>query len=172
MLFDLFIKYVITPENILGLLWYMVTIVGMCLIFKLWQEKWWKSLIPIYGTYIIYKHTWKQHKWLFLVQLACNVLQTKSVGYMRKYIVMDIYHTIMYYVENGQLDVDISVGKLLFCLICAVISALAVFLLTRITYVRICSSLQIHNGLLMVGTFLIPEIFLLIDYWWVVKQEK
>ena len=143
----------------------------MCLIFTLWQEAWWKSLIPVYGTYIIYKHTWNRHKWLFVLQLVCSMVQAKSISYMRKYFVMDAYHTILDYVDNGQWNVDISVETLVLCLVCAAVSSLVFFLLTRITYAKICSSLQVHNVLLMVGTFVLPEVFLLILYWYVRKQQ-
>ena len=73
MLFDLFMKFVLTPENVLGLVFQILTIVSMCLIFHAWKEKWWKSLIPFYGTYLLYQHTWKRWKWLFLVEMIQRI---------------------------------------------------------------------------------------------------
>ena len=57
-------------ENVWGLIWSIITAVCMCLIFLAWGEKWWKSLVPFYGTYIIYKNTWKAE---FMVNVTCHV---------------------------------------------------------------------------------------------------
>ena len=99
MLFDLFLKYVVTPENVLGLIWSTVTTICMCLIFCAWQEKWWKSLIPFYGNYLIYKHTWKKFKWLFLVEIGFDTLAAKSTSFMKKHIVNNVFYTVKTYIK-------------------------------------------------------------------------
>lgn len=91
MLFDLFVKLCVTPENILGLIWNLITIVGMCLIFCAWKEQWWKSLIPFYGTYLIYKHAWKERRWLFLVQMIFDLISAVSAWVMRKHITSNLF---------------------------------------------------------------------------------
>ena len=164
MLFDLFVKFWLTPENILGLLWNIIMIVGMCLIFCAWQEKWWKSLIPFYGTYIVYKHTWQKQKWLFLVQIFFDVLGAKCLSGAKKHLTTNLLYTIRTYIETEQLDVDISVPRLVICIILFLISAVITFILTRVTYMKVCSSLQIENLLLKIGTFFLPQIFLVVDY--------
>ncbi|MBQ2802565.1 MAG: hypothetical protein IJF07_01550 [Lachnospiraceae bacterium] len=172
MLWDLFLKLAITPENILGLLWNIVTIVGMCLIFCAWKEKWWKSLIPFYGTYIIYKHTWKNLKWLFVLQLVIDFVGAKATSIAKKHITSNVFESIKTYVETEEIAIDISVEQLFACLVVALISSLIVWILTRITYMKVCSSLQIQNVLLKIGSFLLPEIFLLVDYIYFYNREK
>ena len=164
MLFNLFIKFWLTPENVIGLLWNILMIVGMCLIFTAWEEKWWKSLIPVYGTYIIYKHTWQSGKWLFAVQILFDVLGAKCLSTARKHITTNVIHTIKTYIETEQLDIDISVPRLIICMILFLISIVITFVLTRVTYMKVCGSLQIGNLLLKIGTFFIPHIFLVVDY--------
>ena len=58
-MFDLIVKLFLTPENIIGIIFNTLNILTFCFIFKELKEKWWKSLIPIYSTYILYKHLWK-----------------------------------------------------------------------------------------------------------------
>ena len=172
MLFNLFIKIWATPENIIGLIFNIIMIVSMCLIFTTWQEKWWKSLIPLYGTYILYEHTWKNCKWLFLVQLIFDVVSARCTAFMRKHVAVNLFHTIKTYIETQQLDIDIRVEQLLIAVILFCGSIAVAFVVTRITYVKICDSLCIANRLLKVGTFLLPQIFLLVDYVWVRKIGK
>lgn len=164
MLIDILIKYYLSPENVWGLIWSIITAVCMCLIFQAWGEKWWKSLVPFYGTYIIYKNTWKQLKWLFLVDFFLNILSARSCSYIKKYLLRNAVDTIIAYIETNNWDIDISVEKILICLLLLVISSIAVFLLRRVTYMKICESLSIHNIFLKIGTFLFPQLFLIVDY--------
>lgn len=164
MLFDLFIKIILTPENVLGLIWSIITTVCMCLIFQAWEEKWWKSLVPFYGTYIIYKNTWKQLKWLFLVEIFLQLLSAKCASFIKKYIIHNSFYTIETYIKTENFVVGISVEKVLACMAFLLISALGVCILKRVTYMKICASLSIQNIFLKIGTFLLPQIFLLVDY--------
>ena len=171
MLFDLFLKFVLTPENVLGLIWSTVTTICMCLIFCAWQEKWWKSLIPFYGNYLIYKHTWKKFKWLFLVEIGFDTLAAKSTSFMKKHIVNNVFYTVKTYIETRQLDIEISPEQLFICMVLLLVSAVIVFVLKRVTYMKICTSLNITNTLLKIGTFLLPEVFLLVDYIYYKRKE-
>lgn len=136
MLFDLFLKLLLTPVNIFGLVWNIAVIVGMCFIFKAWKEQWWKSLMPLYGTYIIYKYTWKKQKWLCFVQLLFNVTGAKCLYVMRKHIAVSLFHAIKTFIEKEQIDFDISVSRLLICVVVCLNSMLLTFILTRITYMK------------------------------------
>lgn len=170
MLFDIFVKLYVTPENIFALLWTIVTIVGMCLIFHAWEERWWKSLIPFYGTYLMYKHAWEEYKWLFLVQVIFDIAGMLSSSFMRKHITSNLFDAVKTYIQTESIDIDISISYLLGCAVVLLLSTIVVFLLTRITYVKICESLGIHNVLLKVGSFFLPQIFLVIDYVYVKKK--
>ena len=164
MLFDLILKCVVTPENILGLAWTFLTTTCMCLIFNAWNEKWWKSLIPFYGNYLIYKHTWKNLKWLFLIELIFSMIAAKCNSFTKKHIINNVFYTIKTYIQTEQLDISISPEQLFIYIVLFSISTAIVFILKRITYVKICSSLNIDNILLKIGTFIFPELFLLVDY--------
>ena len=170
MLFDIFVKLYVTPENILALLWTVVTIVGMCLIFHAWEERWWKSLIPFYGTYLMYKHAWEKYKWVFFVQTVFDVVSAISSKFMRKHITSNLFDAIKTYIQTETIDIDISISYLLGCAVVLLLSMIVVFLLTRITYVKICDSLGIQSVLLKVGNFFLPQIFLVIDYVYVKKK--
>lgn len=172
MLFDIFVKLWVTPENILGIVWSIVTIVGMCLIFHAWQEKWWKSLIPFYGTYLIYKNAWKERKWLFFVQMLFDLISMISSKFMKKHLKNNLFAAIKTYIETEKVDIDISVPYLLICAIILLISVVVVFLLTRITYWKICDSLGVKNVFLKLGTFIVPQVFLIVDYVYVKKRDK
>lgn len=164
MLFDLLLKIFLTPENVIGLLWSIATTVCMCFIFKAWKEKWWKSLIPVYGTYLIYKNTWKRWKWLFLLELLFHLLTMKCTSFMKKHIVYNIFYTVKTYLETEKIDLDISVEKMMVCMLLLLMNGFVVFILKRVTYVKICTSLSIHNAFIKIGAFLFPQIFLFVVY--------
>ena len=73
--------------------------------------------------------------------------------------------------ETEKIDIDINIPYLLICAAVLLISMLVVFLLTRITYLKICDSLGIKNLLLKVGTFIVPQIFLIVDYVYVIRRR-
>lgn len=164
MLFDLFLKIWVTPENIMELILEILMIISMCFIFTTWKEKWWKSLIPIYGTYIIFKNTWKKKKWLFVVPIIFNMISTKCMSFIKKHMVINLLDTVETYIETERIMIDIDVTQLVICVVLFLISVLICYVLTRITYLKICNSLCIKSMVLRIGTFLFPQIFLLIDY--------
>lgn len=170
MLFALFVKFCVTPENVLGLIWNLITIVGMCLIFCAWKEEWWKSLIPFYGTYLIYKHAWKERRWLFFVQMIFDLISAISAWIMRRHITSNLFAAVKTYLESKTIDIDINISCLLISAGVLLVSMIVFFLFTRITYLKVCDSLHIKNLGLKVGTFFIPQIFLIVDYIYVMKQ--
>ncbi|NZA37286.1 DUF5684 domain-containing protein [Eubacterium callanderi] len=57
---------------LLALAWYVFILVAGWKLFEKAGEPGWKSLIPIYGSYILYKISWKTS--MFWVYLACVVV--------------------------------------------------------------------------------------------------
>lgn len=172
MLWNLILDILITPENVIGFILNISMLVAMCLIFAAWKESWWKSLIPFYSTYIIYKHTWKNRKLLFIVQLVLELVNKRSVSVMRKHIITNVIDAAGEFFDTGKANIEISVSTLVVCIILFLLSALVLFILTRITYLRICDSLNVNNALIKVGVFILPEIFLTITYIFYKRREK
>lgn len=171
MLSDFLIKMFVTPENIFGLIWDIISIVGMCFIFHAWKEKWWKSLIPFYSTFLIYKHTWARYKLLFCVQMSFELMNMVSSKLFKKHITNNLLDTVKNFFETQTFDIDISVTYLLVFGSLMLISMIAIFVMTRITYWKICDSLEIRNLFLKIGTFILPQIFLIVDYIYVSKKN-
>lgn len=172
MLLDLIVKMYITPENILAILGQISIVVLMCLIFKTWGEKWWKSLIPVYGTYIIYKHTWKDMKWMFAIQLALGFANAHFISRVKKNITGNIINAVRTYIDTKQLDlnIEIDVNLLLLYVALALVCGLCVWIIKRITYMKICDTLYIDSIVLKILTFLLPEIILFVDYFFAKKN--
>ena len=164
MLLDIFLNIWATPENIISLILRIALTAGLCLIFAAWGEKWWKSLIPFYGTYLLYRHTWVRGRWLFILQILLDMAGAWCAHTLSRSLVGGLLETIQFYARTGEFAVDISVRQLLLWLMVWAVCAFCVFLLTRITYLKICGSLGLESGVLKVGTFLFPQMFLLIDY--------
>ncbi len=164
MLWNVIVDALITPENVIRFILNVSMMVAMCLVFKVWNESWWKSLIPFYGTYIIYKHTWKRRKIFFIIQLALELINKRSLSVMRKHIITNVLDTITEFVENNNFDINISVNILLICIGLFLISGLILFVLTRITYMKVCDSMNVNNAFVKIGVFILPEIFLLVAY--------
>lgn len=91
---------------------------------------------------------------------------------MRKHIITNVIDAAGDFIDTGKVDIELSVSTLIICIILFLLSALVLFILTRITYLRICDSLNVNNALIKVGTFLIPEIFLTITYISYKRREK
>ena len=173
MIIGLLIRLWATPENVLGLCMDVAAIVAMCFIFTAWKEKWWKSLVPFYGTYIIFKNVWRKRKWLFFVSITLNIVSSRCVAFFRKHLIIDLIDTIKTYIETEQLSVEIDLRQLLICILIYLVSVIISFVITRISYLKICESLQINNVLLKIGTFLFPQVFLFADYvTWRMKHKE
>ena len=91
---------------------------------------------------------------------------------MRKHLTNNLFATIKTYMETGTIDIDISVPYLLICVLVLLLSMFVVFFLTRITYVKICDSLGIQSLLLKVGTFIVPQVFLIVDYVYLMGKRE
>ncbi|MBQ4282596.1 MAG: hypothetical protein IJB96_01555 [Lachnospira sp.] len=164
MLLDLLLKYILTPERIFGVVWDIMPLIGMCLIFTAWKEKWWKCLMPLYGTYAIYKHTWQKKKTMFLLKLVLDAAGAVSAWYARKHVTNNVFRALFNYMESGEWVLGINIEQVIWCVVIAVITGLLVFVLTRITYMKVCNSLGLKSVWLKVGTLLLPEVFLIVDY--------
>ncbi len=171
MLSDILIKLFVTPENIIGLIWDIIPIVGMCFIFHAWKEKWWKSLVPFYSTFLIYKHTWTRFELMFGLQMLFELMNMISAKLFKKHITNNLLDCVKNFFETQTFDLDISLTYLLVCGSLMLVSMIAVFVMTRITYWKICSSLEISNVFLKIGTFLLPQIFLIVDYIYVCRRN-
>ena len=170
MIFDLLIKIYCTPENIIALILNICAIIAMCFIFKSFGEKWWKSLVPLYSNFILYKHTWL-FGWYFLIEFFFDLAYAKSISMIKKHIIFNVFETIKYYLEYEKLNVDINVMLIISCLICFLITYVIIFILKRVTYWKLCNKLNV-NLLLKIGTMIIPDIFLLIDIIYHNKKQK
>lgn len=168
-MYEFLLKIILTPENIIGLILNLLNILSFCFIFKELGEKWWKSLIPIYSTYIIYKHLWK-YKYLFTLEIIFNFINTQCVSIFKKYLIIEIIEVIKKYIKTQILDFDFNFSLLLVCSLCFFISYIIIFIMKRISYFKINKKLN-SSLIIIIGTFIIPDIFLLISYL-VYKNKK
>ena len=143
---------------------WVIGMVGRWKVFEKAGIDGWKSLIPFYGTYLLYRHTWVRGRWLFILQILLDMAGAWCAHTLSRSLVGGLLETIRFYARTGEFAVDISVRQLLLWLMVWAVCAFCVFLLTRITYLKICGSLRLESGVLKVGTFLFPQMFLLIDY--------
>ncbi len=164
MTWELLLRYIFSPERIVGIVWDFLPLIAMCFIFHAWNEKWWKCLIPVYGNYISYKHTWRYPFIVLSVKILFDILQSYSIRFIRKHIVGNVLQAIVEFIKTGEIQFTIDMEQILFYLILGLICGFITFIIARCTYAKVCKSLEFNNGWLMVGTFIIPEIFLLVDY--------
>ena len=155
-------KIILTPENIIGIILNIIALIDMCFIFTLFKEKWWKSLIPFYNIYILYKHTWN-NKYICFIEIISLLLNSKFLSFIRKDIFISIYECIKALIEQESFYLDLNYGKIFIFLIFYIITYLIVFIFKRITYWKLCSKMQL-NIFLKILTFIVPDICLLIDY--------
>lgn len=169
MLLDLFSRIYLTPENITGAILSILGIIGLCCVFHMWNEKWWKSLIPFYGTFILYKHTWKRYKTIFVVQTLLDLIRIRSHSIIKDNIKTNIFSIIKNCIETGEVDLaEIQFTELiiyiLICDIIMIIIRIIQFVLKIITYLRIYNTFNIRNTLIKIGIVVFPDLFLLIAY--------
>lgn len=172
MILDFLMKLFITPENIIGVLLNILGIIGICLIFTLWNEKWWKSLIPIYGTFILYKHTWKSYNSAFIIQTIFILMKIVSLSFFRKHITRNLFYAIQNYIETEQWDIDISITKLIIAISIYLLGTFVVWIFSLITYVKLCNQLNVKNVLLIIGILIFPDLFLLITYFYYKRKNR
>ena len=161
MLFDLIVKIFLTPENIIGIILNILGIISLCFIFKELNEKWWKSLIPIYNTYILYKNFWKHHCF-FILEILFTFINTRCLCLIKKHLIDGIFYTIKYAINNKEFDSNINLIFLIIISLIFLISFFIIFIMKRITYLKICNKFN-SNLLIKIGTIIIPDIFLLIS---------
>lgn len=57
---------------ILAIVWYILLVIAEWKIFRKFGEPGWKSIIPFYNSYIMYKYTWNVK--MFVVQIVLSVI--------------------------------------------------------------------------------------------------
>ena len=60
--------------SVVMLIWYVIIVIANWKIFTKAGEAGWKSIIPVYNIYILYKICWKTN--MFWIMLACSILGT------------------------------------------------------------------------------------------------
>lgn len=98
------------------------------------------------------------------VRITFSFINYEMYLIYEKHIVYNIFYTVKTYLETEKIDLDISVEKMLVCMLLLLMSGFVVFILKRVTYVKICTSLSIHNAFIKIGAFLFPQIFLFVVY--------
>ena len=80
--------------------WYLVGIILMVIgewkLFKKFGEKSWKSLVPFYNTYLLYKHTWSRKAfWFYMLSSVLFNLAQVTSQYMAQYNPVSFLPTIV-----------------------------------------------------------------------------
>ena len=165
MITDLLIKIYVTPENIIGLILNICAIVAMCFIFQSFGEKWWKSFIPIYSNFILYKFLWG-YGFLFVIELILDIINMRSLSIAKKHIFGNLFDIIKELIQTKQLNLDIIEINYILLIVCVLVFCITyccIFIFKRITYWKLCNFYKL-NLFFKIGTFIIPDLFLLIDY--------
>lgn len=169
-MFDILIRLYCTPENVIGLLCDILLLVDMYLIFCAWGEKGWKSLVPVYNKYILYKHTWNG-KCFFIVEVLSGVITAKCLSTMRKHLMTNLFHSILVLLQEQKLETDLDLPMLLICLGVYGIGSLIVFVMRRITYYKITAKFNMPAWIKF-GVLILPEIFLFVSVMAYRKNKK
>lgn len=138
---DFLLKIFLSPENILGIVFNLLNIAAICVVFHEVGEKWWKSLIPIYSTYLLYRNFWK-HKWFCLLEFALILINSRCTAIVRKTIIVDVFEFFVTLIEKQTLEMDVNIPLLILCILGSILSAFAVFVMKRITYYKIGKKLE------------------------------
>lgn len=171
MLWNLFIRFYFTPENIIGIIIDLSLSAGLCLMFYELGEKWWKSLIPIYGTYLLYKNVYEKAKWLFMIQIIFELVQGRMRSIIRKHVVGSLFYSIKNYFQTRHFDADIDIPLMLTCVIILGICMFIVFIMTRITYWKLCSKLNLSIAF-KVCSLVIPGLIFIAAYIYIEEFVK
>ena len=128
-----------------GLIYYILLVIAGWKIFEKAGEKGWKSLIPIYNTYIFYKIVgMKNYFWAILIMSFAISLITTALG------------------QGTQMQsMNLATGAGVFSFILSLASCIFV-LVVSVMYVIRTSKAFGHGGLFAVGLFFLSGIFLLI----------
>lgn len=161
-LFDLFVKIFVTPENVIGIILNILGIISFCFIFNELNEKWWKSLIPIYNTYILYSKLWK-HRWICILQFLFVFINTKSLIALKEHLINGILYSVRYIIENKEFNHNFDFVFILITSIFFILSCIIVFIMKRITFIKICYYFN-SNLFIKIGTIIIPDVFLFISF--------
>lgn len=167
-MFQFLAKIFLTPENIIGIILKLIEIIGMCFIFVCLNLKWWKSLIPFYDNFILYTKVFK-HKWMmFFFNILSLLIQFRCVSLFKKHILGNVWNIIK--TKNFD-NLDIDIIYLILLIVIWIFTYLVCFIFEKITNYRILKLLELPF-LFQVITFIIPDIFLLIDAIYYLHKKK
>ena len=122
----------VTASLLIQFVYWILKIIGCWKIFGKFGEPGWKCIIPIYSTWVEYKHTWKPSMAIWLI--ACSVISSV--------------------LSNSASDnVTLSLISMVF--------AIATIVLSTIGYHKLSKSFG-HGVGFTIGLFLIPGIFQII----------
>ena len=128
-----------------GLIYYILLVIAGWKIFEKAGEKGWKSLIPIYNTYIFYKIVgMKNYFWAILIMSFAISLITTALG------------------QGTQMQsMNLATGAGVFSFILSLVSCIFVLVVSVMYAIRTSKAFG-HGGLFAVGLFFLSGIFLLI----------
>lgn len=128
-----------------GLIYYILLVIAGWKIFEKAGEKGWKSLIPIYNTYIFYKIVgMKNYFWAILIMSFAISLITTALG------------------QGTQMQsMNLATGAGVFSFILSLASCIFVLVVSVMYAIRTSKAFG-HGGLFAVGLFFLSGIFLLI----------
>lgn len=161
-MFDFLVKLFITPENVVGVILKLTDIIGMCLIFTIFNIKWYKALIPFYDKYLIYNEVFK-HKWIcFIFNIIFTGIHTRCLILFKKHL----FQNLITFIKMKDIStINIDLWYLIILIVIEIVSFIILFIFERICNYRIVKRLNI-NIFFQIGTFLCPNIFLFIDAIW------
>ena len=162
-------KIFLTPENIMGIIFKLVEVIGMCFLFYCLELKWWKSLIPFYDEYVLYDKVFK-HKWFaFLFYSLSFFIQFRCISLFKKHILGNIW-TVLQEQDLSTLNIDFV--YLIFLVVIWIFTFIICFLFQRMANYKALKLLNIPS-LLQIMTILLPDIFLLVDsIYFLYKRKK
>jgi hypothetical protein len=145
----------------------ILNIVIYIIIFKYYKEKIWKVFIPIYNTYILYKHTWNNDK-IFLIPTLSLAISSFSLSKLKRIVLNGGIGILSNLIKKQELlnGLDINGASMLTMTILFlgfILLYLIFFIFQRITFWRVGSEWN-GNIVLKVGIIFLPQIFLLFIY--------
>lgn len=161
-------KVFFTPENIFGIILKAIEVCGMCCLFSCLGLQWWKSLIPFCDEFTLYNKVFKHNYIAFILNTISLLLQFRCVSLFKKYILKNIF----IFIETrdvSELNIDLIYLVLLISL--WIFTFLICFIFQRVANFKALKILNIPT-IFQIFTFIIPDVFLLIDAIYILYRKK
>ena len=162
-MFELFLKIFASPEDIIGIIFEVLHIVTICFLCIEFKEFWWKAFIPFYNVYLLYKHSWK-YKWFFIFEYLFLILQAKSFKLIKGEVILNILDLAKDIFGKRELEINFNLELVLICLFLTFIFGFLVFLIRRITYIKIAKKFN-YNVVQMICVIISPIFFFFFIMW-------